>query len=119
MPRYAVLVVANPRTEAGNPSAELLAEMGTFNQELIASGLFVSGEGFQPTSVDGYRLTFSGSGAAVAKGPFDVGQQGTISGFWILKADNVEAVLDVAKKIPFKDGQVEVRKVSSAEDFAQ
>lgn len=118
MPRYAMLVVANNRTESGKPALELVAEMGKFNQELIAAGMMLSGEGFQPTGTDGYRVTFSASSpATVEKGPFDVTRQGTISGFWILTADNVDAVLEAAKKVPFKEGQVEIRRISSPEDF--
>jgi len=126
MPRFMMIVVANAVTEAeavpgseaaGTTGRDILEKMGKYNEELMAAGILVSAEGLQPTS-KGYRLTYSATNPpAVTQGPFDVTKQGTISGYWFLKADNVEIVLDWARKIPFSEGQVEVRRVAEPEDF--
>ena len=41
------------------PSQKLLADMGKFNQELIAAGIMIDGGGLHPTS-KGARVTFWG-----------------------------------------------------------
>ncbi|KAK3684176.1 hypothetical protein B0T22DRAFT_469808 [Podospora appendiculata] len=117
MPRYMILVLANASTEAGSTAVELL-EMGKFNDSLREAGLLQAAEGLAPT-IEGYRVSFGLSEAEVEKGPFDLEKQGTISGFWFVKADSIEVVLEFAKKVPFKEGQVEVRRVAGADDFGE
>jgi hypothetical protein len=51
------------------PPAELLADMGAFNQALIDAGLFVDAGGVKE-SRKGARVAFSGKDRAVTKGPF-------------------------------------------------
>ena len=68
--RFMILVKATKDSEAGRmPSQKLLADMGKFNQELIAAGIMIDGGGLHPTS-KGARVTFSGKNRTVTKGPF-------------------------------------------------
>ena len=68
--RFIVLVKATKDSEAGKmPSRQLLADMGKFNQELIAAGVMIDGGGLHPSS-KGARVTFSGKDRTVTKGPF-------------------------------------------------
>ena len=61
--RVMVMVKASPASEAGAmPSEALLAEMGTFNEELVKAGVMLAGEGLHP-SAKGARVRFSGSAA--------------------------------------------------------
>ena len=47
---FAILVPADKSSEAGVlPSAELLAAMGKFNEELVKAGVMLAGEGLHPT----------------------------------------------------------------------
>ena len=61
--RFMVMVKADENSEAGvMPSAEILTEMGKFNEELVKAGVMLAGEGLHPSS-KGARVRFSGDGA--------------------------------------------------------
>src|SRR5690349_24787413 len=58
--RFMVILKADRSTEAGiPPSTELLAAMGTSNEELVKAGVMLAGEGLQP-SAKGARIKFCG-----------------------------------------------------------
>ena len=89
--------------------------MGAFNKPYKDAGVMIEGEGFLASS-KGVRLSFSqGSEPTVTPGPF--GLENLVSGYWKLKLDSIEEAIDFAKKIPFRDGSVEIRKVADEEDF--
>jgi len=68
--RFLVIVKANKDSEAGKmPSAEMLAQMGKFNEELANAGVMLAGEGLHPTS-KGKRIKFSGDKRKITDGPF-------------------------------------------------
>ena len=68
--RFMILVKANKESEAGvMPGKELLAAMGTFNEELIRAGVLLAADGLQ-RSAKGARVRFSGSKRTVVDGPF-------------------------------------------------
>jgi hypothetical protein len=55
-----VLVKATKDSEAGvMPSTELLEAMGKYNEELVAAGIMLTGEGLKPLS-EGKRVAFDG-----------------------------------------------------------
>jgi hypothetical protein len=111
-----VIVKANKESEAGQmPSSEMLAEMGKYNDKLIEAGMMLAGEGLHPTS-KGMRVKFDHGKTTVTDGPFTETKE-LVAGFWILKAKSREDVLDWVKRIPFEDGEVEVRQVFETEDF--
>ena len=65
--RVMVIVKATTDSEAGKlPSAQLMADMGAFNQQLIAAGIMTDGAGLKPTS-QGARVAFSGAIARCRK----------------------------------------------------
>jgi len=121
MPRYIMLLGATPASDGVGggdiPTTEILAACGKFNEEMNAAGILLGGEGLRATSHDGYRVKFSTSAPEVIKGPFDLAEQATISGWWLVRTKNVEEALEWAKKIPFTEGQVEIRRLAEAEDF--
>lgn len=68
--RVMVLVKATQDSEAGVlPTAELLAAMGAFNDELVKAGILVDGDGLKP-SRHGRRMVFDGAERTVVDGPF-------------------------------------------------
>ena len=83
--RFMVIVKANEESEAGHgPSAELLAEMGKFNEELVKAGVLLAGEGLTPSS-EGARVVFAGSEDPMGvDGPFAETKE-LVGGFWILQ----------------------------------
>ena len=79
--RFMIIVKANQDSEGGKlPSAELLAAMGKYNEELVKAGVMKAGEGLHPTS-RGAKVCFAGSERSVVPGPFS--EPNTICGFWI------------------------------------
>jgi hypothetical protein len=116
--RFMIMVKATKDSEAGvMPSETLLAEMGKFNEELVKAGVMLAGEGLHPSS-KGARVRFSGAKRSVIDGPF-VETKELVAGFWILEVSSREEVLEWVRKAPFRDGEVEVRQIASAEDFGE
>ncbi len=115
--RFMILVKASPESEAGVlPSHDELAEMGRFNEELVKAGVLLAGEGLHPTS-NGYRVRFDGSDRAVVDGPFTETRE-LLAGFWLIQVKSPEEAVEWVKRIPFKEGEVEIRRVFDTEDFA-
>jgi hypothetical protein len=118
--RFMVIVKASKDSEAGVlPSAELLKEMGKFNEELAKSGRLIAGEGLHPSS-KGARIRFSGNDKrTVIDGPFSETKE-LVAGFWIIEARSLEEVIEIMKKVPNphdEPGEIEIRQVFEAEDF--
>jgi hypothetical protein len=115
-----ILVKASKDSEAGvMPSAELLAAMGKFNQELAKAGVLVAAEGLQP-SAKGKRVRFSGAARTVTDGPFAETKE-LLAGFWIWQVKSLEEALEWVRRCPNPhndDGEVEIRPLFTAEDFA-
>lgn len=117
MPKFTIFVHATSRSETGAiPSSEEMSEMGLFNDKLRAAGALVFADGLLASST-GARVTFTDDGAEpqVQPGPFQL--ENLVSGFWILKLDTLDEAISWAKKIPFKNGGVDVRKIAGPEDF--
>jgi hypothetical protein len=116
--RFMIIVKANQDSEGGKlPSAELLAAMGKYNEELVRAGVMKAGEGLHPSS-RGVRVHFSGSERTVEKGPFR--EPGLICGFWIFEVKSLEEAIEWAKRAPMDgDSALEIRRIHSAEDFAE
>lgn len=115
--RFMLLVKANEDSEAGRlPTEAQLAEMGRFNEELAAAGVLLAGEGLQP-SAKGARVRFSGRTPMVVDGPFPETRE-LVAGFWILRLDSLAEAVAWAKRVPFDEGEIEIRQVFESEDFA-
>ena len=116
--RVVVLVKSSPEWESGQqqPSTEMLAEMGKFNDELVEAGIMLAGEGLQP-SAKGKRVRFTGrKDKKVIDGPFAEAKE-LVAGFWIWKVKDMAEAVEWLKKAPFEDTEVEIRPVQEAEDF--
>jgi hypothetical protein len=115
--RYMVIVKASEDSENGAlPTTEELAEMGAYNEELVKAGVMLAGEGLAPSS-QGARVRYDKDGrATVVDGPFAETKE-LVAGFWVLQVSSREEVLEWVRKAPFRDAEVEVRRVAEAEDF--
>ena len=116
--RFMVLVKASEQTEAGVlPSAELLAKMGLFNEELVRAGVLLAADGLQPTS-KGARISFAGPHPTVTDGPFTETKE-LIAGYWLLQLKSKGEAIEWLSRAPFDSGEeIEIRQVYEAEDFA-
>lgn len=114
--RFMMIVKASKESEAGVlPTEEQLAEMAKYNEQLATSGALLAGEGLQASS-KGARIRYSGSKRTVIDGPFTETKE-LIAGFWLIQAKSKDEVIEWAKRVPFEDGEVEVRQVFELEDF--
>lgn len=117
--RFMAMVKASAESEAGAmPGAQLLAEMGKFNEELVRAGVLLAGEGLQPSS-KGARVRFSGSRRTVVDGPFPETKE-LVAGFWLLQVKSKEEAIEWIKRCPNPmpgESEIEIRQVFEAEDF--
>jgi len=115
--RYMVIVKASEESEKGaEVTTEDFAEMGAYNEELAKAGVMLAAEGLSASS-EGARVRFHADGSStVVDGPFAETKE-LIAGFWILQVSSREEVLEWVRKAPFRDGEVEVRRIGELEEF--
>jgi hypothetical protein len=119
--RFMAMVKANKTSESGAPpDAELIAEMGKFNEELVKAGVLLAAEGLQPSS-KGAKVKFSGGKRTVTDGPFTEAKE-LIAGFWILQVKSKEEALEWILRCPApfgvtEEAEIEIRQVYEAADF--
>jgi hypothetical protein len=116
--RVLVAVKANKDSETGvMPTAEMIAEMGRFNDELIAAGLMLDGAGLHPSN-KGKRIAFANKQASVTDGPFAETKE-LIAGYWIWQVKDMDEAVAWARRAPMGDGAaLELRPFFEPEDFA-
>jgi hypothetical protein len=112
-----VFVKANKDSEAGvMPSAEILTEMGNFNEQLVKAGVMLAGEGLHPSS-KGKRVRFSGKKQTIViDGPFAETKE-LIAGFWLWQVKSMEDAIEWVKRAPFQETELEIRPLFEADDF--
>ena len=119
--RFMVIVKAPQESEAGiMPSQELITAMDNFNEELVKAGIFLAGEGLQPSS-KGVRVRFSGDKRTVVDGPFAESKE-LIAGFWLWQVKSLEEAIEWVKRCPnpmMSDSDIEIRQVFEMEDFGE
>src|SRR5436305_4368128 len=117
--RFLVMVKANEESEAGvMPDEKLLREMGKFNEELVKAGIMLAAEGLQPSS-KGSRVKFApGKAPSVIDGPFAETKE-LVAGFWLWQVKSKAEAIEWLKRAPFTNGEVEIRQIFEAEDFAE
>ena len=118
--RFMVIVKADANSEAGvMPSAELLTEMGNYNEQLAKAGVLLAGEGLHPSG-KGARVKFSGAQRTVTKGPF-APPKDLVAGFWLFQVGSLQEAIEWVKRgpnpMPGTEAEIEIRQVFEAEDF--
>ena len=114
--RFMVIVKADKNSEVGiMPSKQLLTDMGKFNEELANANVMLAGEGLQPTS-KGARVKFSGGKKTVIDGPFAETKE-LVAGFWLWQCKSLDEAIELLKRAPFEETEVEIRQVFEAADF--
>lgn len=118
--RYMILLKGNANTEADIlPDASLLAAMGRRNDEAMAAGLMIAGEGLQ-SSAKGARIKFSKGKPTLIDGPFAEAKE-LVAGFWIIEVANRQEAIAWVRRYPYPRGdetyEVEIRKILQPADF--
>jgi hypothetical protein len=124
MPRYMIIRLADAKTEAGVlPTAEMLAAMGAYMEEMVKAGILRGGEGLRPTR-EGKRITIPRSGRPrVVDGPFTESKE-LIGGYALIEVGSDAEALDWVKRWPQVDamaGEVtlELRRLYEEDDFGE
>jgi hypothetical protein len=114
-----VMVKATKESEAGEmPGTELLAAMGSFNEELVKAGVMLAGEGLHPSS-KGKRVRFSGKDRTVIDGPFAETKE-LVAGYWLWQVKSMEEAVEWVRRCPNPmagESEIEIRRVFEADDF--
>lgn len=98
------------------PSAEAVAAMAKYNEDLTKAGVLLALDGLHPAS-KGARVSFSGGKGTVTDGPFTEAKE-VIGGYWIIQAKSKEEAVEWASRCPAADGDmIEVRQVYEMSDF--
>jgi hypothetical protein len=102
------------------PSTELLAAMGSFNEELVKAGIMRDGDGLHPSS-KGARVRFNGKERSVVDGPFAETKE-LVAGYWIWETGSLQEAIDWVKRCPNPmegESEIEIRQIFEAEDFGE
>jgi len=112
--RYLGIVKADKDTEAGVlPDEKGLATMGAFLEEGAKAGIFLSGEGLQPSS-KGARVRFSASKRMVIDGPFAETKE-LIAGYAILQFTSKAEAIEWSKRFVQVDAPLRLGGESECE----
>ena len=118
--RVMLLIKGDPEPGAA-PSGELLAAMGSYNDELKEAGVLIDLAGLLP-SAEGRRVKFAKGDRTVIEGPFPESKQ-LIAGYWILQVPSMDEAVAWAERFPFQafsriypgeygaESEVEIRQV--------
>jgi hypothetical protein len=98
------------------PSAEHVAEMMKYNEQLTKAGVLLALDGLHPPST-GARVSFAGGKPTVTDGPF-VEAKEVIGGYWMIQVKSKAEAVEWASRCPARDNEViEVRQVQEMSDF--
>jgi hypothetical protein len=94
-----VMIKATKDSEAGAPpTAEALAQMNRFNDELLRAGVLLAGDGLKPTS-HGKLVRFSGGKKTVIDGPFTETKE-FIAGYELWEVKSMDEALEWIRRFP-------------------
>ena len=100
------------------PSAEAVAAMMKYNEELQKAGILLALEGLHPPS-SGARISFSGGKPTVTDGPFAEAKE-VLGGYWMINVASREEAIEWAKRCPASANEViEIRRVQEMSDFPE
>ena len=115
--RFMLFMYPGIKDEADwTPSAEDVAEMSKYNEELTKAGVLLALDGLHPSS-EGARVSYAGGKATVTDGPFTEAKE-LIGGYWLIQVKSKEEAVEWASRVPAAEHDVvEVRRVFEMSDF--
>lgn len=116
--RFMMFMYPGIKEEEWQPSAEDVAAMGRYNDELRKAGMLLSLDGLQPPS-EGARVRFESEAPTVTDGPFAEAKE-VVGGYWLIQARDKAEAVEWAGRCPAGAGDmIEVRRVFETDDFPQ
>src|SRR3989442_398846 len=79
------------------------------------AGGMLAGEGPHPRS-KGARTSFSPKKRTVTGGAFSQAKE-LLAGFWLIRVKSKAEAIEWASRVPFAEGEIELRQVFEASDF--
>ena len=116
--RFMMFMIPGEQAEAGVlPTAEMVAAMTRYNEELSKAGVLLALDGLHPTA-KGARVVFSGGRSTVTDGPFSEAKE-VVGGYWLIQAKSKEEAVEWARRVPAVEGDfvIEVRQVYELSDW--
>ena len=103
---------AHPDIEPGTPEfGEMMGKWMALNQSLIEAGQFVGGASLVDSTSATMLTKETGGGESITDGPYaDTKEQ--IGGFYIVDVPDLDAALDIARRIPIAVGRFGIRPVA-------
>jgi hypothetical protein len=115
--RFLGLLRADEHSESGAPpSAELLARMGPFLEEITKAGVLLASDGLLPTS-QGKRVRLSGGKVTVIDGPFTESKE-LIASYALLETKSMAEAVEWTTRFlrVLGQGECEIRPLMEAPD---
>ena len=97
---------------------EMFEQMGRFNEELVAAGIMLAGDGLKPSRF-GKRVHFDGTKRSVTDGPFAETKE-LVAGYWIWQVRSMDEAVEWARRCPNPmpgPSDLEIRPIWEPEDF--
>ena len=114
--RFMMLVKATKDFEAGVwPDEKLFSEMADWSEALVKAGARLDAGRLQPSS-EGVRVRYANGKFMVTDGPFAESKE-LIAGFCLIQAKSREEAIEWTKRVPFQEGEIEVRPLYELFDF--
>jgi hypothetical protein len=116
--RFMMFIKIDGGDENFEPTAEDVAAMGRYNEELTRAGALLALDGLQPPS-KGARIEFGAGGkASVVDGPFAEAKE-VVGGYWVIDVKSRDEAIEWAKRVPATEGTaIELRQIFEMSDFA-
>lgn len=97
---------------------EMLETVGRFNDELIRAGVLLAAEGLADPD-EGVVVDFAGETPVVTDGPYGETKE-LFAGYYILDVASKEEAVEWTKRMPLTAGsKIEVRRVTTIDEFPQ
>jgi hypothetical protein len=115
--RFMMFMYPGISEEEWNPSAEDMAAMSRYNEELRKAGMLLALDGLHPPA-EGARVDFADDKVTVTDGPFAEAKE-VVGGYWLIQARSKEEAVEWAKRCPGENCSIEVRRVFEMEEFPE
>jgi hypothetical protein len=114
--RFMMLVKATKDFEAGVwPDEKLLSEMAKWTDELVKAGARIESGRLQPSST-AVRVRHADAKFTLTDGPFAESKE-LIAGFCLIHAKSLDEAIEWTKRVPFREGEIELRPLFELFDF--
>jgi hypothetical protein len=115
--KYMILMLGDQATmmEVKSPEwiREMIAFMGTVNDDLVKAGELVDGQGLADPS-QGKTVRFENGAPVVTDGPYAEAKE-SLAGYWLVDVDDEARALDIASRVvAFTHEPLEVRQIAEA-----